>query len=99
MSFPTVRFLKLGIPAMLALCGCKKLLEDQAKEDMQSIERQVAENAVKEYGIVNRNGTAMDRCVHAGLVSAAWVQAKDESNYARWKAIETADCKAAGMPQ
>jgi hypothetical protein len=32
------------------------------------------------------------------MVVAAYLQAKDETNYAAWKKTEIADCKAAGMP-
>jgi len=74
-------------------------LEHQAAKDMNRIEQQVAEDAVKQYEIAKRSGTSMDACVHAGLVSAAYVQAKDESNYQRWKAIEKSDCAIAGVQQ
>jgi hypothetical protein len=74
-------------------------LEHQAATDMHRIEQQVAEDAVKQYQIAKRSGTSMDACVHAGLVSAAYIQAKDEDNYQRWKAIEKSDCAIAGVPQ
>jgi hypothetical protein len=40
----------------------------------------------------------MNACVHAGFVSAAFIQAKDEDSYKRWKAIEKTDCARAGVP-
>jgi hypothetical protein len=43
---------------------------------------------VQEYEIANRHGSKIDICVHAGLVAAAYLQAKDESNYQRWKSVE-----------
>jgi hypothetical protein len=71
----------------------------QANVDpLKGIEDQVAVDAVKQYGIAQRSGTAVDRCVHAGLVAAAYIQAKDEPNYRVWKRTERMDCKAAGMP-
>jgi len=63
------------------------------------VENKVATDAVDQYHIAVRNGTPMDRCVHAGLVSAAYIQAKDEANYKEWKAREKADCAAAGVPE
>jgi hypothetical protein len=42
-------------------------LEKQAANSMQKIEQQVASDAVKQYEIAKRNGTAMDSCVQAGL--------------------------------
>jgi len=62
------------------------------------IEQHVADDAVKQYEMAKRNGTPIDICVHAGLVSAAYLQAKDEENYRRWKQIETGDCDSAGVP-
>jgi phenolic acid decarboxylase len=65
---------------------------------MQGIENQVAIDSVKQYELVARNGNAIDTCVHAGLVAAAFVQAKDEGNYRIWRARQTEDCTKAGMP-
>ena len=72
-------------------------LEKQAAKALQKIENQVADDAVKQYGIASRSGTAMDVCVQAGFVTAAYLQAKDESNYRRWKEIEKTDCEKAGL--
>lgn len=71
----------------------------QAAIEMNRIEAQVAQDAVKQYEIAKRNGTAMDRCVQAGMVTAAFLQANDEANYSAWKRTEEADCRAAGLPR
>jgi hypothetical protein len=73
--------------------------EHQAAKDMGEIEQKVATDSVTEYGIAKRNGNSMDACVQAGLVAAAFLQAKDEASYRQWKDTETADCKVAGVPQ
>ena len=73
-------------------------LEKQAQKDLGRIKQQVAEDAVKQYEIAKRSGSAMDACVHAGLVAAAYIQAKDEANYQKWKQIEAEDCRRAGAP-
>jgi len=39
------------------------------------------------------------KCVHAGMVAAAYLQAKDQGSYARWKEVERQDCNAAGVPR
>jgi hypothetical protein len=70
-----------------------------ANAAMDDITAKVARDSVQQYEIAKRSGNAIDVCVQAGLVSAAFLQAKDEANYASWKAIEKADCKRAGMPQ
>lgn len=73
-------------------------LEQQAQSDMSKIEHQVAADAVRQYNIAKSGGTATDLCVHAGMVSASFLQAKDEQNYRVWKKIEAADCEKAGVP-
>lgn len=57
----------------------------------------MASDAVTQYEIAKRSGSAIDACVQAGFVSAAYLQAKDESNYQRWKGTEKIDCLAAGI--
>ncbi len=73
-------------------------LEKKAASDMNKIENQVAEDAVKEYEITKGGKDKMEIYVHAGLVAAAYLQAKDEINYKKWKEIESEDGKAAGIP-
>lgn len=74
-------------------------LERQAARDMAKIEMQVAEDAVKQYDIAKTSGSAMDRCVQAGFVAAAYLQAKDDANYKVWKQTESDECGAAGVPR
>ncbi len=74
------------------------ILDKIANKEMAKIENKVAEDAVTQYQIAERNGTKIDICVQAGMVSAAWLQAKNEQEYANWKAVQTQKCKAAGMP-
>lgn len=73
-------------------------IDRQAAKTMREIRDQVAQDARAEYRIAKRNGNAMDACVHAGFVAAAYLQAQDESNYKTWKSIESTDCRAAGLP-
>jgi hypothetical protein len=74
-------------------------LEHETAKEMGEIENKVATDSVTEYGIAKRNGNGMDVCVQAGMVAAAFLQAKDEASYRQWKDTETVDCKAAGLPQ
>jgi hypothetical protein len=39
----------------------------------------------------------MDAYIHAGLVAAAYLQAKDEANYQKWKEIEKAEAARANL--
>jgi hypothetical protein len=66
---------------------------------VSSIYKQVSDDAEAQYGIANRNGSAVDRCVAAGMVAAAHLQAKDERGYAKWKSVEKIDCVQAGITQ
>src|SRR5690348_7070407 len=66
---------------------------------VQRIFNEVADDAVKRYEIAKRNGDPMDVCVQAGMVVAAYLQAKDEKNYARWKDIEALECRHASVPR
>lgn len=61
------------------------------------IEKKVAQDAIKQYEIAKRGGSAIDVCVQAGIVSASFLQAKDESNYQQWKEQEERDCRRAGI--
>jgi hypothetical protein len=65
---------------------------------LDDIYKKVAADAVAQYGIAKRSGSPVDVCVHAGLVAAAFLQAKDEVSYRIWKQTEKADCTAAGVP-
>jgi len=66
---------------------------------MQDGADQVATDAVAQYRITQRHGTSTDRCAQAMSVTAAYLQAKNESQYGAWKLTEKKDCKAAGLPE
>lgn len=72
-------------------------VEQQAARDMAKIEQQVADDAVRQYRLAKSNGDPMDACIQAGMVTAAYLQAKDEANYQTWKNTEHDDCAKAGM--
>lgn len=74
-------------------------LEKQAAKDLQGIQDKVASDSVRQYEIASRSGNAIDVCVQAGMVAAAYLQAKDEANYQTWKRIESTDCARAGLPK
>lgn len=68
-----------------------------ADREMKNIEVEVADSAVQEYHIAKQQGDPIQTCVQAGLVSAAWLQVKNQSEYNKWKAVEKQDCSSAGM--
>lgn len=61
------------------------------------IHQEVINDSEKQYNIAKRQGTQMDACVQAGFVAAAYLQAKKEDGYRRWKNIEAYECSAAGV--
>ena len=58
---------------------------------IDKIKDSVAEDAVRQYGIAKRNGDPVDVYVASSMVCAAYLQAGDETNYKKWKAIERQD--------
>lgn len=63
------------------------------------IDKQVLKETAEQYAFAKTNGSAMDACVHAGFLCAAFMQAKDADGFKKCKAIERADCKKAGIPR
>jgi len=76
----------------------RQQIQVEAARNLEQIEREVANDAVRQYEIAKRNGSAIDAYVQAGLVSAAFLQAEDEPNYRKWKRIEEREARRAGMP-
>jgi len=74
-------------------------IEKEANKSMDSIYQQVTDDAVSQYRITKASGSAMDQCVQAGIVAAAYLQAKNQASYAVWKQTEVADCNKAGIPR
>jgi hypothetical protein len=71
--------------------------EQEVVNSMNDITAKVADDAVAQYQIAKRQGDPMQICVQAGMVSAAYLQAKNEGAYNQWKATEKADCGTAGL--
>jgi len=72
-------------------------VQKQAASQMSDIEKQVALDSEKKYEIAKSGGDKIEIATHAGMVAAAYLQAKDETNYKKWKEIEKVDKKAAGL--
>ena len=79
--------------AALGLGSCQQAAEQQ----MQGIQDKVADDAVEQYRMVEKSGSAIDKCVQAGMVSAAYLQAKNDAEYSSWKSIEKLNCANAGV--
>lgn len=57
------------------------------------------DDQVRQYNWAVKAGSQTDRCVQAGFVASAYIQAKDEPNYQAWSGIRNNECKAAGIAQ
>lgn len=64
---------------------------------MNQVMAKVATDAIDQYNIAKRGGDAVQTCVQAQSVVAAYLQAKDEADYTTWKATAHDDCKKAGI--
>ena len=52
----------------------------------------VAEDEIELYGIALKGKDFPELCYRAGVISTAWLQAKNEKRYLEWKEIEKAMC-------
>lgn len=88
------RLISIGALVALALGACDQVVQGQ----LDDIHSKVADDAVAQYEITKGSGGPIDRCVQAGMVVAAFLQAKDEAEYKRWKLTQKIDCLEAGLP-
>lgn len=82
---------------ILFFTSCIDVNNPLVESNMNSIYTKVANDAVDQYYIAKRSGDKMQTYVQAGMVCAAFLQAKDEENYKKWKEIEKEDAEAAGI--
>jgi hypothetical protein len=66
---------------------------------MNALTDKVARDFVDQYEISRTGGDKIEICVHAGMVAAAYLQAKNQDMYQNWKERERIDCADAGMPK
>jgi hypothetical protein len=71
--------------------------EREAAAHLDDVERTMASDAAAQYEIAKRHGSAMDACIAARHLSAAYLRAKEEAKYAAAKQVEHADCVKAGL--
>jgi hypothetical protein len=69
-----------------------------SNEVIKPYQDQVAQDFVDQYEMAKEHGTPTDMCVRAQLVAEGYLQAENEAKYREWRAVQKADCKAAGVP-
>ena len=91
----------IALALLILMCGwmfgCDAIFNSITDNQLGDIEQQVAKDMTEQYNIAKRSGDKMQTCVQAGMVAAAYLQAKDESNYNKWQRTKKRDCKAAGV--
>lgn len=92
-------FLQRGDAPSVEAALPPSIVAPRPRLSMDNIYRKVATDAEERYQIARRQGDPIQVCVQAGMVSAAWLQAKDEAQYGAWKTQQKTDCAKAGMPQ
>lgn len=92
-----ISFMDMGNPIEII----ENDFEDSILEDVERIQsksqKNIALDSERQYEIAKKNGTAMDAYTRACLVAECYLQAKDEANYKKWKAIEKEEAKNAGF--
>jgi hypothetical protein len=77
--------------------GGRDFMSTMLSNSIDSIELEVANEAIDQYDIAKRNGDKLQAYLQAGIISAAFLQAKDEENYKKWKNIEKQEAKNVGI--
>jgi hypothetical protein len=71
-----------------------------ANQIVDQSRRQVLYDAIKHYDLVSQSeGGGVQRCVQAGLVVAAAIQAQDADELKKWQLTQKSDCARAGIRQ
>ena len=61
--------------------------------NLNQINQKVALDAVQQFDIAQKTASNPELCAQAGLVEAAFLQAKDAANYQKWQSIKKQHCK------
>lgn len=72
-------------------------MEGEVNRQMDNIENQVAQDAVRQFEIAQKNGSNIDAYSAASMVVAAYLQAEDEENYKKWKLVQDEYGKKLGL--
>ncbi len=95
-----IGFVMLGVAAELdpETSSYMQQVERDTNAFIQSIEQETIADAINEYEITKRNGSAMDAYIRAGIVAELYLQANDEANYVKWKNVEKQEAFRADVP-
>lgn len=77
--------------------SCTDTLNEVANQNLQDIHNTVAKDAEDQYNLAVKGGDKIEIYTNASLVAEAYKQAKDETNYLKWKQISDSLKTAAGL--
>lgn len=72
-------------------------MQQDANDYLDQVRLDVAADAEASFELAKQHGSAIDRCVAAQQVAAAYQAAQSTPQYAKWKNIEGVECQAAGL--
>lgn len=76
-----------------------EMVKQSGLEAMDAAADEVLDDFIQRYAAVARGGgSQMELSVHAQMVMAACAQAKNDKQYAKWRKIYVAHCRAGGIP-
>lgn len=84
--FTLIVLLALAIPS-----------EEEVEQAVNETYQDYATDVIAQYEMTKQHGTAIDQCLAAQQVAAAYLHANSTDAYATWKDISGAACRAAGL--
>lgn len=98
---PAVGLSVIGVVGFVLLGVMPKPSVDSTYFDTSDFEQEiydeVARDAIQQYELTKMHGNEIDRCVQAGLVAQAYLQAGKGASYESWKQTESRECRQAGL--
>jgi len=82
---------------IISLTSCVEMYDEAIAKEVDKLEIQVANDAIKSYEIAMRNKSYMDAYIQTGIISISFLNANDEENYKKWKILEKQVAKKIGM--
>ena len=70
---------------------------DATSTTLSSMKDDVARDAEHQYELADQSGNKIDKCVQAGMVAAAYLQADNADKYREWVSTRNLDCAVAGI--
>jgi len=87
-----------AVNAVNAINEDSKVKSEKKQLPTAKLAEKVAMEQERKYEIVLKSGSTVDKCMHAGAIAEAWLQAENEEHYEKWKKTQKSWCRKAGIP-